>query len=57
MLPGNWLDEDMVMFPDDGLGRVEIEVAKTDVGPGVETPVEDAWLILRDGIPIVDIGP
>ena len=59
MLPGNSLDEDMVMFPDDGLdkGRVEIEVAKTDVGPGVEIPVEDAWLILRDGIPIVDIGP
>lgn len=59
MLPGNSLDEDTVMFPDDwlGKGRVGLEVARADVGPGVDIPVEDAWVILRDGIPIVDVGP
>lgn len=59
MLPDNWLDEDTVMLPDDWLdkGRVGIEVARTDVGPGVDIPVEDAWVILRDGVPVVDMGP
>ena len=59
MLPRDPLDGDTVMLPDDWLdkGRVGTEVERADVGPEVDMPVEDAWVILRDGIPGVDIGP